>query len=105
MRKKRILDMMKQQPNDAFLHFALAKEFEKESDWEKAISYYEWIRKNEPTYVGMYYHLGAAAIEHELDSEYIDEIYQAGMEMAKSQSDQHALSELQNAYMNWQMEL
>ena len=105
MRKDRILNMLEASPKDSFLHFALAKEYENEENWAKAIEEYEWIRSNEPKYVGMYYHLGAAAIEDEREETYIREAYEQGITIAKEQKDNHALAELQNSFMNWEMEL
>lgn len=99
-----IKDMLAESKNDSFLHFALAKEHEKEENFEAAILEYEWIRENDREYVGMYYHLGAAAIEDERDEDYIEQVYKEGEACAQKLNDQHALAELKNAYMNWDLE-
>ena len=105
MRKESILSLLKESPNDSFLHFALAKEFEKEADFKKAIQEYEWIRENDPAYVGLYYHLAAAAIELDQDENYISAVFRQGVEVAMKLNDHHALGELKNAQVNWEMGL
>lgn len=104
MRKDRIKEMLVESPNDSFLHFALAKEHEKEEDFEQAIEEYEFIMQADPKYVGLYYHLAAAAIEMDKDPDYIKAIYEKGIEIANDQKDQHSVAELKNAYVNWEME-
>ena len=64
----------------------------------KAEEYYRTIEQNEPEYVGMYYHLGKVLFNQNRLQEAWD-IYTAGMAIAKSQKDQHALSELAGARM------
>jgi len=96
--------MLKEDPSSSFLHFAIAKEHEKEDNFELAIRSYEWIRTNDKDYVGMDYHLAAAAIEMEEDEEYIESVFLEGEACAQRLGDQHALSELKNAHMNWDIE-
>lgn len=103
-RKKQILSMLKDAPSDSFLHFAMAKEHEKEENFEKAIEEYEWIRAHDKDYVGIYYHLAAAAIEIEREEEYIEAVFKEGEACAQRLGDQHALAELKNAHMNWDIE-
>ena len=103
MRKERITSMLAESPNDSFLHFAMAKEWEKEENFEKAIAEYEWIVQNDPSYVGVYYHLAHAAIEMEMEENYIAKVFTDGINVALSQNDQHAKAELQNAKVNWEI--
>jgi len=103
MRKERIKAMLVESPNDSFLHFAMAKEWEKEEDFMAAVEEYEWIVTNDPQYVGVYYHLAHAAIELEKEDDYISKVFTDGIKMAQGQNDQHAKAELQNAKMNWEI--
>ena len=103
-RKENIKTMLKDDPKSSFLHFALAKEFENEDNFAEAINEYEWIRSNDADYVGMYYHLAAAAIEDEREEEFIETVFKEGKECATKLKDQHALAELQNSYVNWDLE-
>lgn len=104
-RKAQILEMLADNPKDSFLLFALAKEHEKEDNWENAIEEYEKIAENDPEYLGRYFHHAAALIEIEGEESEIKEIYRQGIELANDTQDHHAKAELQNAFMNWEMEL
>lgn len=83
-------------PKDSFILFALAKEHEKIGDDDKALHYYLKIREYEPTYVGVYYHLGK--LYEKIGSQHLAfDTYQAGIDAARQAGDQHALSELAEA--------
>lgn len=83
-------------PKDAFILFALAKEHEKIGDDDKALHYYLKIMEHEPTYVGVYYHLGK--LYEKIGSRHqAFATYQAGIDAARQAGDSHALSELAEA--------
>ncbi len=97
-RIEQLQSFLKESPKDSFITFAIAKEYEKANDISQAEAYYRAIETNEPEYVGMYYHLGKLLFHKgELRNAY--DIYTTGMKIAKSQGDQHALSELAGARM------
>ncbi len=95
--------MLKNDPKSSFLHFALAKEFENEGDMSKAQKCYENLRQIDPDYVGLYYHL-AQNYYASGDYQKAIQIAQTGIEICTKVKDQHALSELQNLLMNYQIE-
>lgn len=103
-RKKQLSDLLKDSPEDSFLLFAMAKEFENEENYEEACNYYSKIQQFDAKYVGMYYHYAHALIELEEDENKIMEIFKQGIEMATQLNDLHAKAELQNAFTNWEME-
>lgn len=84
-------------PGDNFLQHALALEFIKTGNDEKARILFENILKNDPTYVGSYYHLAKLLERIELPDEAI-KIYEKGMEECQKARDQHAYNELKAAY-------
>jgi tetratricopeptide (TPR) repeat protein len=93
-----LMQLLAEQPHDAFTLFALAKEHEKMQDLEKALEYYTSLREKHPDYVGLYYHLGklqekTAALEVAADT------YRQGMEVAKAANDRHAFGELNGALL------
>jgi len=53
--------------------------------------------------VGLYYHYAALLAETDQNAA-AKEVYEAGILVAQKVSDQHALAELKNAYLNWQIE-
>lgn len=98
-RLDQLLSMLADQPNDSFLRFAIAKEFEKLGQEDSAFQYYQKILETDPDYIGLYYHLGKW---YEKQGRYEEAlaIYQGGMEVAKHKNDQHALGELAAARLN-----
>lgn len=103
-RLTQLFDLLKEQPEDGFLLFAVAKEYENIGDFPKAIEYYEKLRKSDPEYVGLYYHLADQYKEME-DYEKALFIFNEGIKIAQQIKDLHALSELRSAKMNMEMEM
>lgn len=102
-RIERLKELLKQSPHDGFIRFALAKEFEKLGDHLKAIELLDNLIKDQPEYVGAYYHLAELLKSEERNDEALI-IYVNGMEISKKLGDQHAYSELQNAKLNMEIE-
>lgn len=94
--------MLSESPNDSFLLFAIAKEYENMQDQEQALQHYLQLVENDPAYVGTYYHL-AKLYEKIENPEKALEAYAQGMEVARRAHDQHALSELSTAKLNLEM--
>lgn len=97
-RLEQLQNFLKQMPNDSFVKFALAKEYEQLNDAEKALHFYNDVRINDPEYVGTYYHLGKLQ-EALKDVKGALATYKEGIEIAKRIGDRHALSELAEAKM------
>jgi tetratricopeptide (TPR) repeat protein len=98
-RLERLQQFLSEQPNDAFILFALSKEHEKLGNEALALEFYQKIEQTTPQYVGLYYHLGKL-YERQNDREKALMTYKKGIEVARSERDFHALSELQGAKMN-----
>jgi tetratricopeptide (TPR) repeat protein len=96
-RLEKLLEFLKNEPNDEFLQYALATEYLRLNEADKALEYYENLVNNHPNYVGTYYHLGKLyeALNRKPDA---ISTYEKGMETAKAQRDNHAFSELQAVY-------
>lgn len=101
-RLTRLFTFLKESPDDSFLLFAIAKEYEKLEDLDNALDYYLKLVAIDPDYVGTYYHLGKL-YEEEEETEKALVAYQDGILIAKKIKDQHALSELMNAKMNLEL--
>ena len=98
-RLQQLLSFLENKPDDSFINFAIAKEYEGLGDDEMAMKFYLKLVQNDEMYVGTYYHLGAlyeksGAIEKAFST------YNKGMKIAKSQGDQHAYNELAGAKLN-----
>jgi tetratricopeptide (TPR) repeat protein len=94
-----LLQMLETSPADSFVLFAIAKEYESTGDADKAFEFYEKLRATDPSYVGLYYHLGKL-FEQKQDFENAVSTYKQGIETARKASDFHSLSELQGALLN-----
>jgi tetratricopeptide (TPR) repeat protein len=86
-------------PKESFVLFAIAKEYEKAENPEKALEYYLKLHDIDPKYVGLYYHLGKLYEKIQRLDDAIS-TYTKGMSVAKAANDRHALSELSGAKMN-----
>lgn len=98
-----ILAFLEDSPDDAFLLYALATEYVAKSDDEKAEKIFTQLLEKHPHYVATYYHL-AKLQERKNDKETAKNTYQSGITIAKTNKEQHALSELQSALMELEME-
>ena len=96
-RLDKLLEFLKNEPNDEFLQYALATEYLRLNDTEKALAYYEKLIANHPDYVGTYYHLGKL-YEALIRKDDAIATYEKGMEAARRMRDNHALAELQSVY-------
>lgn len=96
-RLDKLLGFIQNEPEDEFLKYALATEYLRLNDSEKALSYYEDLVNNHPNYTGTYYHLGKLyeALNRKDDA---ISTYEKGMEITKAKRDMHAFSELQAVY-------
>lgn len=101
-RISQLLDFLKAEPNDPFLLYALATEYNK-NEPQKALAWYEKLLNEHPDYIPTYYH--AAALYDELElQEKAGRTYAKGIEKARQAGETHALRELESAYTNWQFE-
>jgi tetratricopeptide (TPR) repeat protein len=96
-RLEKLLEFITNEPDDPFLKYALATEYLRLNQADKALEYYENLVTNHPTYVGTYYHLGKLyeALNRKDDAV---NTYEAGMKISREQRDNHAFSELQAVY-------
>ena len=96
-RIERIIEFLNQQPKDNFLRHALALEYIKIGEEQKAQDLFIAVLTDAQDYIGSYYHL-AKCLERMNDKEAAIKWYEQGMAAAKEAKDNHAYSELQAAY-------
>ncbi len=97
LRLQQLFEFLKESPNDPFLLYAIASEYAKTGNPQEALARYTELTTTHPDYVGTYYHLGKLHEAMGQAQQAID-VYERGMEIAKSKRDRHALSELQGAW-------
>ena len=96
-RIERIIEFLNQQPKDNFLRHALALEYIKIGEEQKAQDLFIDLLTESPDYIGSYYHL-AKCLERMNNKESAILWYEKGMAAAKEAKDNHAYSELQAAF-------
>ena len=103
-RLKQLQNLLESSPNDSFLLYAIAKEFENLERTEEALQGYKQLTELHPNYVGTYYHYAKLLEEEEEFTAALD-VYQAGIAVARQEGDLHAVGELSNAKTNLELEL
>ena len=98
-RLNQLFTFLESQPNEPFIIFAIAKEYEGNNDNFKALEYYTRLQETTPQYVGLYYHLGKL-YERLGEPDQALTTYKKGMIVAKQEKDMHAYNELAGAKMN-----
>ena len=98
-RLKQLFSFLEASPEDSFLLFAIAKEYEKSGERQQAKDYYLRILQNDPAYVGTYYHLGKLYEAEENLPEALS-TYTEGIKVAKEQGDRLSLNELAAAKLD-----
>ncbi len=91
-----------EEPNDPFNRYALALEYLK-TDPAQAISLFDQLMHTHPNYLPTYYPFAQLLIELK-SVEKAEQIFLAGIEMAKTNGDAKTLKELMSAYQDWMYE-
>ena len=89
--------LLELQPDDVFLHYALAMELVSLNKNDEAITKLESIRSSNPDYLPLYYQL-AGLYEKSDQSEKAIDIYVIGMQVAERSGDKKTFGELRSAY-------
>jgi len=97
-RLKLIEDMLESNPDDSFLQYAVALEYHKLEQLDKAIECIESLLKQDKSYLGAYYKLGKIYEEKDQVDKAIT-VYKSGTIVAREQKDQKTLGELSEALM------
>ncbi len=102
---KRLQGYLEKDPHDTFTRFALALEYVKGSEPEKARMLFEQILGDDPEYVGTYYHLGKL-YEQMNATDLARDTYQKGIQVAQIAGDPKSLAELKEALqvLEWSQE-
>ncbi|PWT78491.1 MAG: hypothetical protein C5B59_01635 [Bacteroidetes bacterium] len=96
-RIEKLKEWLSENPSDNFVQHALALEYIKLGNEQKARMLFEELLHRDPDYVGSYYHL-AKLLERVGEPDLAIKWYEKGMIAAKSVGDNHAYNELQAAY-------
>ena len=101
-RLQKLLNYYEQDPNDPFIIYGIALEYEK-VNLQKAVEFYDLLLSAHKDYLPTYYQ-AAHLFWEEQEIEKAEEIFIKGIALAEEQQNQKILHELKNAYQNFQME-
>jgi len=87
---------LQEDPSDSFLRYALALEFIALNDHQMAYEQLTKLLFDDPDYLAAYYMAGKSAEIIEKNNE-AKNWYEKGMEVARTQKDQHTMNELSAA--------
>lgn len=90
--------MLREEPHDAFLRYAVAVEYAAAGNLSEAIARIESLLADQPDYLGAYYKLGQLH-EQNASPEKALGIYQRGAELATKQRNTKTLGELNTAIL------
>lgn len=100
----RLAKAIKKDPDDIFSKFALALELLKVDSVEKAQFLFEAVLKQDPEYLGVYYHLGKLYQSQGYYKQAL-QLFEDGITMAARQNEPRAKSELQEALQQLRFEM
>lgn len=92
----RLAKNIQKDPEDTFSKFALALELLKDDHVKRAQLLFESILKQDPDYLGVYYHLGKLYQSREMYSQ-AEEMFKEGLSVADKKKDIRTKSELTEA--------
>lgn len=87
---------LQEDPNDAFIHYAIALEYIAEKQFPDAIAKFTGIITDNGTYVPAYHQLGLLFAQLNRTEEAV-EIFERGIGVATTMGDMHARAEMQEA--------
>ena len=97
-RLQQLQEMLKSEPGDSFLNYALALEYANSNEIQKAIGLIENLLHQDSNYLGAYYQLGKYYEQVNEQGKAIT-TYQNGISVAKAQNNKKAESELSEALL------
>jgi Tfp pilus assembly protein PilF len=96
-RLQQILEFLEEDPTDGFLRYALALEYSKEGDLDRAGNLLLQLIEQESSYVPSYYQMGKI-YEAKNEREKAQAIYLKGISVSKNDANQKMHLELKEAY-------
>lgn len=95
-RLQQLLDYLRDDAEDPFLHYAVAMEHVRAGNDAAAEPYFSTLQERFATYLGTYYHYGKL-LERTGRKEQAVEVYREGIKVASDARERNALRELKEA--------
>lgn len=100
-RKEQLLEMLQEDPRDAFLHYALGLEYRKAGHIQEALSYFTRCLELETGYFAAHYQLAELFAEIDILDVAITHA-RNGLEKARLQKDMKSAGEFQHLLDDWE---
>ena len=95
--------LLDQEPDDPFLIYALAREYEQQLNTMQALLMYEHLVTNHPDYIATYYHY-ARLLWNAGNKKAAVQLIQQGIDTGMRVNDLHAVSEMKSLLMEWDVD-
>lgn len=92
-KREQLQEMLKSDPDDVFLHYALAMTYVAEGDAETALAKLQDVIDRDPDYVAAYFQKGQL-LAREGEPEEARDVVTRGIEAARRTGDTHAAAEM-----------
>jgi tetratricopeptide (TPR) repeat protein len=96
--------LLEERPDDPFVIYALAREYDKLGNPLQAVLMYEHLVNDHADYIGTYYHYASLLYSRGNRNEAI-KLVDIGIEKGSTVKDLHAVSELKSLKAGWLMEM
>lgn len=91
--RKQLEDLLQTDPDDVFLHYAVAKACISEGDLAAGLERFDEVLRRDPDYVPAYFQKGQALAEDD-QADAARAVIEQGIAVARRVDDQHALQEM-----------
>lgn len=102
-RLTQLFTLLSEQPEELFLHYAIATEYKKAQNWKEATTWFLKTLSLNPSYIAAYYQLAEVYEANGQRSE-AKAAYETGIVYAQAGKDLKSISEFKNALMNLEIE-
>ena len=92
-------NLLKDDPGDSFLHYALGLEYVKTGDSKMALERFEMLIREYPDYLPVYYQAAHLYLENN-DRTQAEKTFNNGIALARRLEEHKTYQELKNAYNN-----
>ena len=90
-----LFKLLDKSPNDCFLKYAIAIEYQAKEEYDNALKIYEDLYESEPQFLATYYQY--AKLLENTDPKKALKIYEDGVSLAQEQNEHKTLNELRSA--------
>ena len=103
-RKVQLIELLKESPNDVFLHYAIGLEYLAEKQYQSALECFENVIKMDANYLAAYYQLGMLCYYLDKKEMALD-VLKKGLEIARQKKSNKDIAEFSSLIANIENDL